>query len=250
MKRSTRPSRTPAKLPDSTLQRLNMYALAASAAGVGMLALALPAEAKIVYTKTHRLIPNGKEIFLDLNHDGINDFGLFVTYNQFARTYMFSLELDARNNSFFLGTITKRAFCAAALPRGVKVGPKARLHSGKGVMYSYTRVSNTFMTHSCAWKWGKTAYLGLKFGIKGKTHFGWARVQSIQRGSSILLGYAYETVPNRPIVTGKTRGPDEVSPDNTTAVNGPAKPATLGVLATGAPRLSIWRRKESEASMP
>jgi hypothetical protein len=56
-----------------------MYALAASAAGVSLLALASPAEAKIVYTKTHRLLPGGKEIFLDLNHDGTNDFGLLVT---------------------------------------------------------------------------------------------------------------------------------------------------------------------------
>jgi hypothetical protein len=222
-----------------------MYALAASAAGVSLLALASPAEAKIVYTKTHRLLPGGKEIFLDLNHDGTNDFGLLVTYSQFARMYRFSLELDAGKNSFLLGTVTKDAVCAAALPRGVKVGPKARLHSGKGVMYDYYRVSNTFVEHSCAWNWGKTAYLGLKFSIKGKTHFGWARVQSMERGSSILLGYAYETVPNRPIITGKTKGPSEVSPDATTAVNRPAKPATLGVLATGAPGLSIWRRKDS-----
>jgi hypothetical protein len=40
-------------------QRLNSYALAASAAGVGMLALAQPAEAKIVYTHTHHTLMNG-----------------------------------------------------------------------------------------------------------------------------------------------------------------------------------------------
>jgi hypothetical protein len=82
MERSTR---TPAKLPESTNQRLSMYALAASTAGVGVLALAQPAEAKIVYTKAHQVLPLGQEIFfLDVNHDGINDFGLLATYSFFA----------------------------------------------------------------------------------------------------------------------------------------------------------------------
>jgi hypothetical protein len=65
-----------------------------------------------------------------------------------------------------------------------------------------------------------------------------------------LTGYAYETVPNKAIITGKTRGPAEVGPDATTAVTSPAKPATLGVLATGAPGLSVWRRKEPVVGVP
>jgi len=56
MKRSPRPRKT-AELPRSLHQQLNSYALAASAAGVGVLVLAQPAEAKIIYTKAHPLIP-------------------------------------------------------------------------------------------------------------------------------------------------------------------------------------------------
>jgi hypothetical protein len=47
MKRSSHP-RTAVKLTGSTHRRLNAYALAAGAAGVGILALAQPSEAKIV----------------------------------------------------------------------------------------------------------------------------------------------------------------------------------------------------------
>ena len=75
MKRSSGPRKT-AKLSASFHQRLNMYALAAGAAGVGMLALAQFAEAEIIYTKAHvKLTPNHK-FHLDLNHDGIKDFEL------------------------------------------------------------------------------------------------------------------------------------------------------------------------------
>jgi hypothetical protein len=50
MARSSRPARTPAKVSDSINAHLNLYALAAGAAGVGMLALAPPVHAKIAYT--------------------------------------------------------------------------------------------------------------------------------------------------------------------------------------------------------
>ncbi len=51
-----RTSRKPSTLSESLQRHLNAYALAASAAGVGMLALAQPAEAKIVYHRTHHVI--------------------------------------------------------------------------------------------------------------------------------------------------------------------------------------------------
>jgi hypothetical protein len=105
------------------------------------------------------------------------------------------------------------------------------------------------------WLHVKQAYLGLKFVIKGKTHFGWARVNVSSGYHSVqatLTGYAYETIPNKPIVAGKTKGPDEISmqePDATLDIPTPT-PASLGLLALGAPGLSIWRREESVVAAP
>jgi hypothetical protein len=64
--------RAVARLGASLDKNLMSYAMAAGAAGVGLLALAQPADAKIVYTPAHRNI--GAKTFIDLNHDGINDF--------------------------------------------------------------------------------------------------------------------------------------------------------------------------------
>ena len=81
MKRSSGPRKT-ANLSDSIQRHLNMYAVAASAAGVGMIALAQPAEAKIVYTPANVQIgSNTVRLNLDLNNDGITDFEFCIASN-------------------------------------------------------------------------------------------------------------------------------------------------------------------------
>jgi len=119
---------------------------------------------------------------------------------------------------------------------------------------SYNRHSSATLWQD---QWGnggkglKDRYLGLKFYIKGEVHFGWARVTVTTSGKTFtatLTGYAYETIPNKSIIAGKTKGPDDVSAEKlspATSVAPTRTPATLGMLAMGSPGLSIWRRNES-----
>jgi hypothetical protein len=77
--------RAATRLSERLHRQLNMYAVAASAAGVGMLALAQPTEAKIVYTPTYqRFLPN-TDLNIDLNNDGVVDFTLINS--QYCVTY-------------------------------------------------------------------------------------------------------------------------------------------------------------------
>jgi hypothetical protein len=72
-----RSARVAADLSASVHHQLNMYVLAASAAGVGMLALAQAANAKIIYTPAHHVIRKNGHLNIDLNHDGAPDFTVF-----------------------------------------------------------------------------------------------------------------------------------------------------------------------------
>src|SRR5215471_14464671 len=54
--------------------RLASYFMAASAAGVGVLALTQTADAKIVYTPANQTISPRSTFGLDLNADGVTDF--------------------------------------------------------------------------------------------------------------------------------------------------------------------------------
>jgi hypothetical protein len=83
MKHSSRPRKT-ANLSESVHHQLSMYAIAAGAAGAGLLAWAQPAEARIIYTPTHRSIKNHDVFHLDLNHDRIDDF--LISNHSFCTT--------------------------------------------------------------------------------------------------------------------------------------------------------------------
>jgi hypothetical protein len=98
----------------------------------------------------------------------------------------------------------------------------------------------------------KGRYLGIKFKIAGKFHYGWTRitVTTGPRGFTgmILTGYAYETIPGKPIIAGATKGPEDA--ESSASPSTPSsEPTTLGVLALGAPGLSIWRRESVAAAL-
>jgi hypothetical protein len=239
-------------------QQLNAYALAAGAAGVGMLALAQPAEAKIVYTAAHiPIVQNGGPVELDLNHDGINDFQFSNTYYsqaakrrpegfvQFALTVA-PVQQSNRVRSFQSGRIV----CAAHLLKGKSVGPHSPFQPGHSTL-PMAEGAGDFTSFNAFGPWLKArqGYLGLKFVISGKIHFGWARIRIAGETSPTIVGYAYETIPNKPIITGQTKGTAEIGADQPISLNSrPTQTATLGLLAMGAPGLSIWRREESIAA--
>jgi hypothetical protein len=238
-----RTTRTPANLPASVHHQLNLYALAASAAGVGVLALVQPAAAKIVYTKTHHVIRPNHSYPLDLNHDGVTDLSIQNT-SSCGDWCGFTLVARAVAGNAVVG----ENYYASALTPGAEIGPK---QSFSGLLMAH--YTNGFGSHSGRWGNVTNRYLGLKFRIKGKTHYGWARLNVSDHQFGIvatLTGYAYETIPNKPIIAGKTKGTDDASRTEQANVASPGTPApqaaSLGLLAMGSPGLSIWRREERD----
>ena len=188
---------------------------------------------------------------LDLNHGGIADFTLSIHtffdsgsgYREFVGTM--TVRGVQKSNAAVVGS---KGYAPAFGP-GVPIGPKVALKS-KAVMGHCLEQSGPMTSvHTSKGNWlvVRNRYLGLRFTIKGKIHFGWARLTTTAcAASATLTGYAYETIPNKPIVTGKTKGPDE-NIEGLDAMFTAPTPQTpgLGLLAMGSPGLSIWRRKES-----
>jgi hypothetical protein len=244
MTRNPRPSAAPRGFSESSQQRFSTYALAATAAGVGMLALAPPAEASVVFTPAHVTIgPTGTGSYnLDLNHDGVVDFQIFLSSScDIDRCFV---ELDAvapqgGNQVAFGGHVQT----CLALPAGAVIGPRRQFYGGVVQMAGYLTSHNTKRTIG-NWVDVSNRFLGFQFQINGETHYGWARLSVQLSGGSVtgtLTGYAYQTVANRAIVASQTTGSEAATLPLLTA---PApQPASLALLAQGASGLVAWRRE-------
>lgn len=225
----------PSRLSQSVQAQLNAYALIASTAGVGALALARPAEAAVVYTPTHHVIGANGVYNLDLNRDRVVDF-LVQQWNYGNWSSNNQLLADPAVGNGVMG----KQYAASALASGASIGPGQAFIAGGSngeVMVSVTHFTTggTSYVHG-SWANVRNRYLGLKFQIGSETHFGWARL-TVQRQqfhfTAVLTGYAYETTPNTAIKAGQTSDDGAVSSK---------RGGSLGDLALGAQGRSAGRK--------
>jgi hypothetical protein len=234
------PTRAALQLKHSSEKRLLGYAALAATSGVGVLALVQPSEAEVVYTPTHVSFVHNTSTAIDINGDGITDFtvkirtappGIGPTFS--TRTSAAMLLYRAVKPGRIWGTNA----AASALPAGVTVGPKGKFNPNDSFMGAVSAINSGAPNYGGPWAppggSEQNRYVGVRFVINGAVHFGWIRfsvqIRPARKGSvtALMTGYAYETVPNKPIITGKTHGAD-------VSQKLPEKPgASLGQLALG-----------------
>lgn len=217
-------NRKPRSLDNHLDKRLLTYLATAGAAGVGVLAMAQPANAKVVYTPANQAI-SFDGMHIDINNDGIPDYG-FHSYGlgNIGSGVIFPIKFNKMMNF------------AEPLASGVSVGPSGNFRGGRQEMVGACFCSGVW-NYFGPWLDVQNGYMGFEFNIKGSAHFGWARFSVNATGSEVTMtGYAYETISLKPIVTGDTGSDDD---DDATVEQGPSaapqsQPIGLGRLALGA----------------
>jgi hypothetical protein len=215
-------------------------ASAISAITLGSVSLAPPLFAEIIYTPANKSIGKSNALSflpIDLNNDGIADLSISA-YNfvSFSSGFHERADLGAfglQGNQVLveggglivpavMGQVIGFAASAVRFQRGGLMA--AARHSSDGFSSSNTTEG--------LWLRAKNRYLGVKFIINGETHYGWARFNA-GAGYAQLTGYAYETIPDKPIPTGVS----ETAPPESGA-NSPegANTGSLGELALGSAR--------------
>jgi hypothetical protein len=224
-----------------------------------------PSEARIVYTPTHVKVDSPYN--LDLNRDGMTDFTIQQNHRQIhgcpiGPLYLDSLTVTATQGNGEVGSHNGIAY-VAALDRGVIIGSNQSFISDFEANMAAVRSGYYFLHcvhyHDTYGDWVNVSnrYLGLEFQIKGKTHYGWARL-SVQVGyvyiHATLTGYAYEDIAGKSIKAGQTKGAaDEWDEEGfgpgvslTSPIPNTPQPTSLGMLALGARGMALWRRKETQ----
>jgi len=236
-----------------TSDRLRLYALAAAAAGVSVVALGQPAESEVIVTKKTIPIPVSQEVEISLTNNGADQF----VFNFFSFAYK---SISYRQLSVHPFS-SKEAGAVLApgganhvmdLARGAKIGPSADFSGGYGALIEATSI-NTQGQKVYTGSWGsnpKNRYVGLRFFINGETHYGWVRLtvntSKQQNMSATITAYAYETVANRKILAGVSG--TAAAGEKAEAEPKDAERPVLGMLALGADGLPLWRREESVGS--
>ena len=247
MEVAQRPPRRTSSLSGSVHKKVNAYALAATAAGVGVLTVQ-PSEAKIIYKNTHKVIGTNGFYGLDLNRDGTIDFIIQERGAPFSWSGSNALGVKEAYHNGVIGTNK----LASALKQGAVIGPKQNFLATSSAFGEVMAASACSADGGCTsfgnWRSATNRYLGVKFKIGGKTHYGWARLNvTVQAGHNIvatLTGYAYETVAKKAIVAGKTSevdgSPDSGMSGRAIQEHSQSQERTLGRLALG----SVWTRRQ------
>lgn len=235
-----RPARTPKRLSESLHKQLNAYAVAASAAGVAVLALVQPSQAEIKYTKMNAQAEDS--CFALPPRSGLPRLCLPYQFGSGESNWAADLAAhpvatyESRHAPYIVGR-KREAF---ALKEGApidKAGPWSQgmgatstqvlSMAGHGSVYSS---GEWFPWFSGPWADGgkgvKGRYLGLKFSINGQIHYGWMRINVFFRGRNpfvrgLVTGFAWETTPNKGLRAGQTEGGHSVDT------------GTLGALSAG-----------------
>lgn len=217
---------------ESADRRLKLYSLAAAAAGVSVLALAQPSEGEVIVTKKAIQLHAGSPVTVDLNKDGLADFKFSFTTYFTSGNYKYHGKLAMKGLT--KGKVVGRKIdsfrgpYASALAAGANIGPAAHFSSSKGQITVERELQYGSATASYGyWQNAPNRFLGVKFQIKGQTHYGWIRLNFRFGGTMQINGWAYETVANKRITAGQTADSVEGEP---LAKKGEQ---SLGMLAAG-----------------
>jgi len=190
----------------SLRQQVSRLAFAAALAGAGLLAMARPAAAQIIYTHSDITIGWNSSYNLDVNNDGVTDFTITsqdLILSGVAQSGSVS-EMAASENVTLVGPLSE----------GDEIGPDQVFTGGTVDLESFVyecSKRNGRCRYALSGPWdahlkGKR-YLGLSFQANGGTYYGWAQLTLLDGGSdgAKLSGYAYESTPGMPINAGQTK---------------------------------------------
>jgi hypothetical protein len=233
----------------------SLYSIAAAAAGVSALALAQPAVGEVVITNKTIPIPlcfsSPCPVSIDLNKDGIEDFQFELTSHYSSRySHVNRLTAKPLKGGGVVGSAGgAHGPYASCLLRGTKIGASAHfLTKADTIEQSHFFFFSTLYSRSFYGKWGANQpnrFLGVKFQIKGATHFGWIRLtvttSSPGHISATINEYGYETVANKSLDAGLSGSSSSDIQTQEISHDGPS----LGTLALGMDGLALWRRDET-----
>ena len=191
------------------------------------------ANAQIVYTDVNpdsSVACNGNQncnltYFLDLNNDGLVDFRINLGYYYHNFNVRWVNIIDSVGNAFAISTNG-----AKKLFMNDTIGPSQTWqHDSLAYLRRWSSAVNGSYLGEWIYETGK--YLGLALNVSGLTYYGWVRLDVTVDASSgtcicIIKDYAYNSIPNQPILAGQTIATGIIENSFASSINLFPNPAT------------------------
>ena len=175
------------------------------------------ANAQIVYTDvtpdqviSATTIPSTEDYNIDLNNDGINDYKISCSRSG-------GICPLAPSSRLYINFISDSALNSNAVVTGTSITYPLAMNFNDSISSGLSFSSFGYLRRNTSggpctgtfgvWSYSIDRYLGLKLIVGGNTYYGWARMQiDVVTGipSCTIKDYAYNSIPNQPILAGDT----------------------------------------------
>ena len=235
--------KAPRQLSERLHRRLLEYTTASKAGpivGTAIFAVSPLSPAIIVDKNPIHIPPTESSVTVPFDIHGTEEFHffnwLFADKSELAQLWLYAQP----GNGFLPGPLSLNA----------KIGPGGAFATFS-TMAKFSTCPSTFcsppISHPSGPWANKTGYLGFEFTVNGAEHFGWAKITVTDIGAGKLGGviseFAYNPVPNQPILAGQTSAAAPADPSRSEPAKGELEFGTLGLLALGAVGLRFSRRR-------
>jgi hypothetical protein len=177
-------------------QRLLVYAFAVGATLVG----ATPSNAEVLFTPSHAVFRGYSGRFgIDLDHDGSEDFVLFIRPVPCCSGYGSAPGLG------ITGVASNKIAAIGPYRFAEPLNRTARIDKGHPFQ-AWAIMSSAF--GYLQWHDAEDKFLGVRFLFNGEVHYGWIGFRNITAEYPVITaklgGWAYETIPGKAILAGDT----------------------------------------------
>ena len=175
------------------------------------------ANAQIVYTDvtpdqviSATTIPSTEDYNIDLNNDGINDYKISCSRSG-------GICPLAPSSRLYINFISDSALNSNAVVTGTSITYPLAMNLNDSISSGLSFSSFGYLRRNTSggpctgtfgvWSYSIDRYLGLKLIVGANTYYGWARMQiDVVTGipSCTIKDYAYNSIPNQPILAGET----------------------------------------------
>ncbi|GAA4319875.1 hypothetical protein GCM10023149_18820 [Mucilaginibacter gynuensis] len=170
--------------------------------------------AEIIHHEINAIVAYQRHIEIDIDQNGEYDYSfgsVLIEENDLPYLYLFANGETTNGSKLLLQSNPEvlNARWARSLAKGAKIEDSA----GNGNEWNVPQMHGNIIgvrdngvqkTYIGPWIGKQHAYMGMKFKINGKYHYGWIRITHVTGKEQILVeDYAYNNIPEQPIYAGQ-----------------------------------------------